>query len=94
MLSFLRVKLSDNNSKTIKKVQPIRSYESSILQINDVLLGALSYYYRNIQTNKSKIRIVNEIKNLYNGSLNQTSSYNNSKFNIFIWKSNDDRNEN
>lgn len=92
MMRFLRIKIGDNNSKTIKKIQPIRSYESPILQINDILIGALSYYHRNLQTNKSKLNVINEIKNLYGGPLNQTSAYSNTKFNIFIWKSKDDIN--
>ena len=92
MMGFLRIKIGDNNSKTIKKVQPIRSYESPILQINDILIGALSYYYRNLLTNKSKLNVINEIENLYGGPLNQTSAYSNTKFNIFIWKSKDDIN--
>lgn len=90
MLNFLRIKMSDTNKKTIKKVQPIRSYEASILQINDILIGALSYYYRNLSTNEAKLKIINKIKELYNGNLNQSSYYNNAKFNIFMWKGNND----
>lgn len=86
MMSFLRKKIDDTNYQTIKKVQPIRSYESSILQINDILIGALSYYYRNLNTNPSKLKVMEEIKKLYNGPLDVTSSYSNTKFNIFIWK--------
>ena len=47
MLDYLRIKMQDTNKKTIRKVQPIRSYEAPILQINDILIGALSYHYRN-----------------------------------------------
>lgn len=93
MLNFLRIKITDINSKTIKKVQPIRSYEAPILQINDILIGALSYHYRNLNTNKSKLNIVNEIQKLYNEPLDQTSAYSNTKFNIFIWKSKYDLNK-
>ncbi len=93
MLNFLRIKIADINSRTIKKVQPIRSYEAPILQINDILIGALSYYYRNLNTNKSKLNIINEIQRLYDGPLDQTSAYSNTKFNIFIWKSKDDLNK-
>lgn len=90
MLNFLRIKMSDTNKKTIKKVQPIRSYEAPILQVNDILIGALSYYYRNLSTNEAKLKIINKIKELYNGNLNQSSYYNNTKFNIFMWKGNND----
>ena len=85
MMNFLRRKIGDHNYQTIKKVQPIRSYESPILQINDILIGALSYYYRKLNTNDSKLRVIEEIKKLYNGPLDQTSSYSNTKFNIFVW---------
>lgn len=92
MLDYLRIKMSDTNKKTIKKVQPIRSYESSILQINDVLIGALSYYYRNLSGNIVKLNIINEINKLYQNTFDSSSNYNNTKFNIFIWKSRDDIN--
>ena len=90
MLKYLRIKMSDINKKTIKKVQPIKSYESPILQINDILIGALSYYYRNLSENSVKVNIVNEISKLYQNSFDISSYYNNSKFNIFIWRAKDD----
>ena len=92
MLKYLRIKMSDTNKKTIKKVQPIKSYESSILQINDILIGALSYYYRNLSENSVKLNIINEISKLYQNSFDTSSYYNNNKFNIFIWRSKDDTN--
>ncbi len=58
MLDYLRIKMSDTNKKTIKKVQPIRSYEAPILQINDILIGALSYYYRNLSGNSVKLLMI------------------------------------
>ena len=94
MLDFLRIKMSDSNKKTIKKVQPIRSYESPILQINDILIGAISYYYRQLDTNQTKLKIINEIKRLYDGNLDTTSFYSNTKFNIFFWRSKYDSNYN
>ncbi len=90
MLDYLRIKMSDTNKKTIKKVQPIRSYEAPILQINDILIGALSYYYRNLSGNSVKLNIINEIKKLYQNDFNTSSYYSNTKFNIFIWRSRDD----
>ncbi len=90
MLGYLRIKMSDTNKKTIRKVQPIRSYEAPILQINDILIGALSYYYRKLSGNYVKLNIVREIKKLYQNNLDTSSYYNNTKFNIFIWKSRDD----
>lgn len=90
MLDYLRVKIQDTNKKTIRKVQPIRSYEAPILQINDILIGALSYHYRNLSKNNVKLNIISEIRKLYQNDLNETSYCSNTKFNIFMWRSRDD----
>ncbi len=90
MLNYLRIKMADYNKKTIRKVQPIRSYEAPILQINDILIGALSYYYRNLSNNSVKLNIISEIKKLYQNDLNTTSYCSNTKFNIFMWRSRND----
>jgi len=90
MLDYLRIKMVDYNKKTIRKVQPIRSYEAPILQINDILIGALSYHYRNLSNNSVKLNIISEIKKLYQNDLNTTSYCSNTKFNIFMWRSRDD----
>lgn len=88
MFNYLKIKLSDTNNKIIKKIQPIKSYEAPILQVNDILIGALSYYYRNLSGNEVKLNIIKEINNLYQSSFDETSY--NEKFNIFIWKSRND----
>lgn len=90
MLDYLRIKMQDTNKKTIRKVQPIRSYEAPILQINDILIGALSYHYRNLSKNNVKLNIISEIRKLYQNDLNGTSYCSNTKFNIFMWRSRDD----
>lgn len=90
MLDYLRIKMVDYNKKTIRKFQPIRSYEAPILQINDILIGALSYHYRNLSNNSVKLNIISEIKKLYQNDLNTTSYCSNTKFNIFMWRSRDD----
>ena len=90
MLDYLRIKMADYNKKTIRKVQPIRSYEAPILQINDILVGALSYHYRNLSNNSVKLNIISEIKKLYQNDLNTTSYCSNTKFNIFMWRSRND----
>ncbi len=92
MLNYLRIKFEDNNKKTIKKVQPIKSYEAPILQINDILIGALSYYYRNLSSNNVKLNIINNIKKLHQNSFDISSYYSDTKFNIFIWRSKNDIN--
>ena len=85
VLYYLRLKIVDDNEKTILKMQPIRSYESTILQLTDVMIGAITYYYRDLNTNQSKLKIINTIlqKSVY--GLKQNTPYKKDKFNIFIW---------
>ena len=89
-LNYLRIKFESKD--IIKKIQPIRSYEAPIIQMNDILIGALSYYYRDLKTNEAKNEIVKQIEKLYGKSLEKSSNYLNKKFNIFIWSSKDDIN--
>ncbi|MDD4408162.1 MAG: DUF3800 domain-containing protein [Bacilli bacterium] len=64
VLEYLRIKKNDLNNKTIKKVQPIRSNDSSLLQLTDILIGALVYYNNfPTNTNKNKELVLNEIIN-------------------------------
>ena len=88
MLNYLKIKILDTNNEIIKKVQPIKSYEAPILQINDILIGALSYSYRKLSDNDAKLNIIKKIDSLYPDNLNETSY--SEKFNILMWKPRND----
>ena len=88
MLNYLKIKILDTNNAIIKKVQPIKSYEAPILQINDILIGALSYSYRKLSDNDAKLNIIKKIDSLYPDNLDETSY--SEKFNIFMWKPRND----
>ena len=88
MLNYLKIKILDTNNEIIKKVQPIKSYEAQILQINDILIGALSYSYRKLSDNDAKLNIIKKIDSLYPDNLDETSY--SEKFNIFMWKPRND----
>ena len=88
MLNYLKIKILDTNNEIIKKVQPIKSYEAPILQINDILIGALSYSYRKLLDNDAKLNIIKKIDSLYPDNLDETSY--SEKFNIFMWKPRND----
>lgn len=85
VLYYLRLKIVDENEKTILKMQPIRSYESTILQLTDIIIGAMTYYYRKLNSNESKLKIINTIREKSIYGLDQNTPYMKDKFNIFIW---------
>lgn len=65
-------------------MQHIRSDESQLLQLVDILTGAVSYKIRGLKTDGVKTEVINYIEERLNIKLNTTSSYNYEKFNRFI----------
>lgn len=68
-----------------RNVQNIRSHESLILQLTDLLMGALSYNLNNIEKKMvAKMQLIERIKHHTNQELINTSPYKESKFNLFF----------
>ena len=81
----------DFNRDMIRKVQQVRSHELELVALADVLIGALSYVHRGINTSNSKITVIEKIKQLSGYSLLQSTLYREDKFNIFVWNQSNDR---
>lgn len=75
----------DFTKQMIANIQHIRSYESELLQLADLLLGAVSYKNRNLRGNDTKISIINYIEQKIGQSLRLSTSLFNEKFNLFIF---------
>lgn len=78
----------DWNGSVLKHIQQIHSHQSELLQICDLIIGAISYYHRglydeNKQSAKNKIITYVIDKGIH---LNINSSKTEKKFNLFIWK--------
>lgn len=76
---------------SIRDIQQINSNRSDLLQITDLLIGALSFYYRDLynDVNKSvyKKQVVNTlISNVGKSSIDNGTNLTEKKFNIFIWE--------
>ncbi len=73
------------NDDFIKKVQLIRSHESELLQLADLLLGGIIYKNRGEYKSNAKYSVVEKIEEFNKYPLNHKSLYGDTKFNIFIW---------
>lgn len=82
---YISNKYNDKNGDIIQKIQPINSKESQLLQLADILIGAISYCNRGINTNKTKCNILELIKKKSGFDLLHTTGYGSRKFNIFMW---------
>ena len=84
---FLKIKFSRYSPSPIKSISQIRSNNSELLQLTDLLIGAISYYHRYSLNNMSsaKKEIILKIINDYYINLNSGTRPNESSFNLFIW---------
>jgi len=84
---ILRDNHYDYKKKIVKKIQQVHSHEVELLQLTDILIGAISYLHRGLNTSEGKLALINRIRNRSGYSLIQSTLYKESKFNLFIWKS-------
>ena len=79
----------DFRQTVIQKLQPIRSEEVQIMQIVDILIGALGYANRQFEQehvkSASKLAIIDLIKKRSEYTLCKTTLLREEKFNLLIW---------
>jgi len=80
--------LYDFNRESVQRVQQIRSHESELLQLTDILIGALTYANRGLATSAAKRAIITRLQDrLGRNVLTRTSTFSATKFNLLIWQS-------
>lgn len=68
----------------IRNLQFIHSHESVLLQLTDVIMGALNYNLREERKVIAKLKIIEKIKRHANRSLDCSTPRNTEKFNLFF----------
>lgn len=78
----------DFKREVIKNIVQVNSKESEILQLADLINGALGFYHRQLDkrldTNEGKVLMVKELQKKC--SLDKTTVKSEQKFNLFIWE--------
>jgi hypothetical protein len=77
----------DFDKKIINRIQQIRSHEVELLPLADLLIGAIGYHCRGLQTNLAKLAIIKRIQERSGYSLNSSTLFREDKLNLFFWKS-------
>jgi hypothetical protein len=75
----------DFQREIIERVQIIRSEESQVMQLADLLIGVVSYANRGLATSSTKQSLVEKVKARTGYSLTRTTLYREEKFNLFKW---------
>lgn len=78
--------LYDFSASIIKRVQIIRSQDSEIMQLADLLIGVISYVNRELAGNAGKVALVNRMCERSHYTLTKTTLYRENKVNLFRWK--------
>lgn len=75
----------DFSRQIIERLQIVRSNEVEILQMADVLIGAVSYANRDLTTSSAKLALVQRVRERSGYSLIRTTLFREDKVNLFVW---------
>lgn len=80
----------DFNKTVIRDIKQVHSNESELLQICDLLIGALSFFHRGLyytdEGSSAKKEIIDTIVKRTGSDLTESTPKSENKFNLFIWQ--------
>lgn len=76
----------DFSRQIIERIQHVHSHEIGLMQLVDVLIGAISYNARNLSSSPAKNDIIKLIKKRTGLSLSRNTLPGERKFNICVWR--------
>lgn len=71
--------------ETVKNIQLVRSDQIQLMQLSDLLIGAVSYSNRGLNSNPAKVKLIEHIEESSGRSIKKTTPKVETKFNIFKW---------
>ena len=79
--------LHDFDHECVVRVQQIRSHESELMQLADILTGALAYANRSLTGSQAKSAVVERLRGrLGSDALDHASAAAAAKFNLLVWQ--------
>jgi len=76
----------DFSRQIIEWVQQVRSHEVTILQLTDLLIGAISYVNRGLSGNKAKEMLIDMLRKKSRYNLTHTTLLREAKVNLLCWQ--------
>jgi len=83
----LRSAKYDGSGNIIRRVQQIRSHESELMQLADLILGIVTYANRGLQTSAAKLALVKRVRQRTSFSLIRSTWLREPKLNLLVWRS-------
>lgn len=81
----LRSSTYDFDRNIIKNIQQVRSHEVELIQLTDLMTGALSYIHRGLRTSEAKLDLIEQIRKRSGYELLKTTLLGERKMNILRW---------
>lgn len=78
----------DFSFEIVERVQTVRAREVAILQLADLLIGAVSYANRGLAGSPAKVALVERLRERSGYTLQRTTLYREDKVNVFVWSPN------
>lgn len=75
----------DFENRYLRRFQPIKSSESELIQLADILIGAIGYKNRELSGNITKTSIINSIQSHLSIDLTKSTPPWEEKFNLFVF---------
>lgn len=82
----LRRTRRDLHGQIIEHVQQIRSHESPMMQLTDILIGAIAYHNRGLRANPAKLEVIQRIQQRAGWGLDTTTWLREPKLNLLRWR--------
>ncbi|MBL4885490.1 MAG: DUF3800 domain-containing protein [Planctomycetaceae bacterium] len=77
----------DGSGNIIRRIQQIRSHESELMQLGDLLIGIVTYANRRLTSSRAKVDLVERVRKRTGLSLTQSTWLREPKFNLLAWRS-------
>ncbi len=82
--------LQDHDRRIVERLQTVRSHEVSIMQLTDLLIGAIGHVNRGLLTSEAKNAFLRRFRDRSRHELTRSTLPLEQKANIFIWQPKED----
>lgn len=76
----------DFDRSVIQSIELVHSHDVLLLQLADLLIGAVTYFHRGLHDSPAKLALIGQIKRRSGLSLDRSSLLRAEKFNLFVWR--------
>jgi hypothetical protein len=84
--AYARKTGSPGDGGAVVAIRPQNSKKEVIIQLCDILIGAVGYSYNGLSSGASKLSLISHIESRLGQPLNQPTQWNRSDFNIWQWQ--------